>query len=520
MVEQYYPDTERLLAQQAARRRWLTALLVVVVLVATGAMAAVAVLAPGASAAGPVVAGLLVVVCAGIPVLIWNYPRVGLYLLVVSAIACGAPQGNQTWVVPTSFIPMWWNLSIVGRTYGAGNALESVYLSPAELIWILTATVWVIRTVVSRTFEFRTGEHFWPIAGLTLAFALGAVHGWASGGDTTAMLWEVRPMFVMLAAYLLACNLVTTRAEVGRILWAIAISIAAMSVFYSGSWFQGDRTDFGIKGMDHGDSMAMCFQLFVCFVCLILAHNRRLTWLAVLSMPSVLLALLGNNRRAGIASFVIAFIPLVPLLWVVFENRRTQIARFAVFFLVFSAVYLPVAWNAKGVWAFPAQALRSNSDPSARDQASNNYRYAEDQNLKMNRDLQPWIGLGFGKEFARFIPLPYIGEEKLLRYMPHNSVLWIWMRIGNLGFMVFLMMLASVLIKGTQAIRAVRDKTLRVAGVLALMQLLMHYVYGKYDLQWASPRMMFFTGALIGILAVIRRIEQDDPPPAEPAQAA
>lgn len=520
MIEQYYPDTERLLAQQAARRRWLTALLTFVVLLVTGTIGAVTMLMPGAPAAGSLLAGLVVLVCLAIPVLIWNFPRLGVYLLTATAIACGAPQGNQTWVIPTSYIPFWWNLSIGGRTYGLGDALASIPFSPAELVWFLTATVWFIRRVVSREFEFRTGEFFWPIAGLCLAFALGGIHGWVSGGNATMMLWEIRPMFLLLASYMLACNLITTRKDVAKLLWTISITIVVMSVFYSGSWLQGDRTDFGIKGMDHGDSMFMCLQLFVCFLSIILAYNKKLAWMSVLALPTVLLALLGNNRRAGIASFVIAFIPLVPLLWVVFQDRRIQVARFAIFFAVFSVIYLPIAWNAHGVWAFPAQALRSNSDPSARDQASNVYRIMEDANLKMNRDLQPWIGIGFGKEFARFVPLPFIGTADLLRYLPHNSVLWIWMRIGHLGFLIFLMMLANVLIKGTQAVNAVQDRTLRLVGILAMMQLLMHYVYGKYDLQWASPRMMCFTGILIGVLAVIRRIEQDDPPPEHAAQVA
>ncbi len=521
MVDQYYPDTAHLLAQQASRRRWLMVGTVLCVLLVTGIIAAVAVLQPKASPGGTLAAGLVVVVVAAIPVVVWNWPRFGLYVLAITSIACGAPQGSQTILVPTTYIPFWWNLSIAGRTYGLGNALAPIVFSPAELIWILTAVCWVMRRILSRDLELRRGELLLPISVLCLMFVMGALHGWVSHGNTTIILWEIRPLFLFLACYLLTCWLVTEKAHVVKLLWALAISIAVMSVCYSASWSTGDRTDFGIKGMDHGDSMAMCLGLFITFLSVILAYDKRLTWLMVLSLPTVLLALLGNNRRAGVASFVIAFIPLVPLLWLVFKDRRLQVARFAIFFAVFSAVYLPIAWNGKGTWAFPAQALRSGSDPSARDQASNNYRYAEDVDLKMNRDLEPWTGIGFGKEFARFIPLPYIGDSELLRYMPHNSVLWIWMRIGHFGFLAFIMMLAAILVRGTQAIRAIRDKGLRIVGTLALMQVIMHYVYGKYDLLWTNPRMLCLTGILVGVVGSIRRIDADsDAPEAGPPASA
>ena len=43
---------------------------------------------------------------------------------------------------------------------------------------------------------------------------------------------------------------------------------------------------------------------------------------------------------------------------------------------------------------------------------------------------KPITGLGFGQRFYRPFPLPDISFFPFYEYMPHNSVLWIWIKTG------------------------------------------------------------------------------------------
>src|SRR5262249_41094509 len=163
------------------------------------------------------------------------------------------------------------------------------------------------------------------------------------------------------------------------------------------------------------------------------------------------------------------------------KERRKQIVTFALSFSFATAIYLPLAWNASGPWALPARAIRSRSDPNQRDAGSDYYRLAENANLKLTRDTSPWYGIGYGKPFIEFSALPKV-TTGFLKYLPHNSILWIWMRIGHLGFFMFLMLVASVLIKGPQILKEVRDPLVQTAGILGLLMLLMLFTFGEFDL--------------------------------------
>ena len=97
-------------------------------------------------------------------------------------------------------------------------------------------------------------------------------------------------------------------------------------------------------------------------------------------------------------------------------------------------------------------------------------------------------------------------------YLPHNGVLWIWMRTGHLGFFCFIMMIVAILINGIQILKRTDDMLLRMVGTLAIVYLLMLFVYRKYDLQFTNPRSMTIAAVLVGILAVMDKIKA---PPAE-----
>src|SRR5207248_6613630 len=96
--------------------------------------------------------------------------------------------------------------------------------------------------------------------------------------------------------------------------------------------------------------------------------------------------------------------------------------------------YLAVYWNKGGATARPAQSVRSLIAPDERDYASNLYRDQENENLRFTITSSPIIGIGFGKPFAvinNMVDMQSVWPFQL--YMPHNNILWLWLRMGLLG---------------------------------------------------------------------------------------
>ena len=154
-------------------------------------------------------------------------------------------------------------------------------------------------------------------------------------------------------------------------------------------------------------------------------------------------------------------------------------------------------------------------DPNERDARSDYYRLAEMINLRATRDQSPIIGIGYGKPYLMLIYQPGIEQfDPFLKYLPHNSIMWIWMRIGTIGFFTWMMLLATVLVKGGQILQRTQDPLLQTLGAQGMTSFLMLFTFGKYDLAIINYRIVIMTGAFIGILSVLRNLDPNAQPEA------
>ena len=272
----------------------------------------------------------------------------------------------------------------------------------------------------------------------------------------------------------------------------------------AGETAEGAITEAGF--MSHDESLVLNLTFFIALLAVVTRADKRLKWIALLSVPPTFVAVLGNQRRAGIGAFLIAFLPLLPILGVLIKPRRTQILRLAIVLGVVGGVYMAAAWNSTGSWALPARAIRSQNEPDARDASSDAYRIAENLDLKATRDTSPWIGIGFGIPFFQPVYLIELTTD-LLRYIPHNSILWLWMRTGHLGFFCFWMLMAAIIVKGLQYLKEVEDPELLIIGLLAILYTIMLYIYGKYDLMLTVCRQTVALGLLVGVLSNVKAIQ-------------
>jgi len=82
--------------------------------------------------------------------------------------------------------------------------------------------------------------------------------------------------------------------------------------------------------------------------------------------------------------------------------------------------------------------IQSQFDPTYRDYLSNIYRQAENVNLQQSFQTNKLIGMGFGMPFLTVLAQADISNiYPLWNYIPHNTLLWIGMRMGAVGNAAF-----------------------------------------------------------------------------------
>jgi hypothetical protein len=340
---------------------------------------------------------------------------------------------------------------------------------------------------------------------------IGWFHGNMTLGNLTMSLFEIRSQTYLLLAYLLAVNLFTTKRQLQTLLWVTVLSTALMAVFSVITYFSisGPVTEEGYMAHDNSLNLNLLIVITLLGFILNLSWSLRLTALAF--VPLGVLATLANQRRAGIAALILGLFPLLPMLYFVLKERRPQIIASAIALALATAIYLPVAWNGKGAWALPARAIKSQYSPSERDAGSDYYRLAETKNLMATLEDNPWFGVGYGKPFKQIYVLPQVSSD-FLQYMPHNSPLWVWMRLGHVGFWLFWMMLAVIFIKGMHILKSLHDHWLKATGILSIIILLMGYTFGKFDLLLANQRQMFIIGLFLGVLGMLKKADVEPEP--------
>jgi O-antigen ligase len=174
--------------------------------------------------------------------------------------------------------------------------------------------------------------------------------------------------------------------------------------------------------------------------------------------------------------------------------------------LVASAVYFPAFWNHGGTIGQPARALHSAISPDARDLQSNQYRRLENANLILNIQQSKSMGKGFGVPINYDIPMTDLrGTDSFIAYVPHDGVLYIWMRLGFVGEIVFMAMIAAAIIRASQLTK-VADKELALFGSLVVCAVVAYLVQGYNDMGFFWFRIALCMGILLGAVEAALRL--------------
>src|SRR5262245_47202759 len=154
MTQSYYPTTDDFIAGKKARGVLLTTWLIAVTLLVVGAMTILTLFFPNIAPTPVYMVGLVAFLALMLPVLIWQYPQAGVYILFAGALMFPSGPRAALASMPTSYVPFWWNLSSAGQYYTNSRTLNAVVISPAEILMVMTFLIWIVRAIVNRELRF------------------------------------------------------------------------------------------------------------------------------------------------------------------------------------------------------------------------------------------------------------------------------------------------------------------------------------------------------------------------------
>lgn len=456
--------------------------------------------------------GLLLAV--GIAVLTVRWPVFGLFISLAAAVVIeegklptGSDFTDQLYVF--YWPPRW----------------EGLFERPIGMLFLLILVVMIIHHLIKRERLVQGGGLMPAFGFFMLCVAMGVVHGLATGGSFKIIVLEVRPLWYLFVMYLLAYNLIASSKQIRAFFWIVIIAAGVkglQGVYLLVVVLHGSPSSAN-ELMAHEDSFFFV-SLLLLIVLFCLQHRYRAQlYASLIVLAPVLVALVANQRRADYIALLLGLCVAWCLIFLVKPQKRKMLISIALTTLVLGAVYVAIFANGQGSLASPARSIIAVFHPNSgdiRDIQSNLYRVVENYDLKFTVLQNPLLGQGFGKEFLTPWPLADISAiDQYYLYIPHNTIYWIWMRLGPLGYLSLWFLFGSMIVRGCLVVRTLKDSYLQMVGIYIVAVILMEIVVAFADYQLFFYRNVIYMGLLAGILMKLPVIEQKEMLPQEAESA-
>ena len=235
---------------------------------------------------------------------------------------------------------------------------HAIKFSPLEVYIALTFISWLGRGALQHKLKVFTGSLSWP-ALIFLAFTtFGLGYGLATGGDTTIALWEVRPIFYLIAIFFLASNLLEKREHVDHLLWIAMLALLIVGIIGDWHYFVDlNRSLAGIESItEHGTAVQMNSVFIYALGAYLYKVSPAKRKVLISLIPFVALTYIAAQRRAAFLSLFFALVLVAFLLYK--ENRRIFWLTIPTVVLI-SMVYGVLFWNSGSRLALPIEAVKS-----------------------------------------------------------------------------------------------------------------------------------------------------------------
>ena len=394
------------------------------------------------------------------------------------------------------------------------HGIGSFHVNAADLLLLMVAaTAWAKRGSGAARGRPKTplAKSLYVLFGFVI---FGVLIGKLHHGELRYAFTETRPFVYLLATFVLAYMLITTREAIRTLLWALVFTEAFKAIqgllLFSEVRHYAIRPD-AVLGHEEGVFFGL-FVLMTLSLWLFDLPMGRLRKTATWITPLVLAGDLANTRRAAWLVLGGGLLTLLIVTYGVLPERRRFVGRIGAVLAVGLMLYLPLYWNKSGGLAQPARAIHSAVNPSSRDASSDLYRLQEDEDLKLNIRMGKPLGRGFG------VPIDYppgsivdISDiDPLIKYIPHNGILYIQMRMGILGAIAFWSFLGIAIIGACRLARS-HDRELAMVGALTAALMVAYTFEGATDQGFFYYRVAFVVGTMLGLCEAARRLAPEGP---------
>jgi hypothetical protein len=434
----------------------------------------------------------------------WKWPHVA----PLSLLAGGLLIEQWTYMIGSRSGPFTDRLTLF-RTPARG-----VILLPVEGLLIVGLLVWVMQGALKGSLTLPRGMVARALVLFWCFVIIGFGVGLSAGGKFNLALWEIRPWLLLSCTYILATASLATRQRLSGVLWVIVLGtgfkgIQGTIIFLTFARRLNPRPE---SILSHDESLFFGMYILLTMALWLYGQRGKLTFVATLLLPAVVIADLANARRTAWGILLFGAAVLLLAAWVGLPERRRLVGTVFGIVAIAGAVYLPLFWNhGYGTIGQPARAVRSqiSSKPDQRDASSDLYRKVEDANLILNIKQGGLIGKGFGRPIDYAIPIADISKyDSTISYIPHNGLLWIWMRLGLQGEIALWLLIGSGLITAGRVARS-SDRFIALFGALAACAIVGYVLIGYEDQGFASLRIAPVMGCILGALEAIRRMAPD-----------
>lgn len=436
--------------------------------------------------------GIAMLVLIGSIIAAMIRPVCGLYAIVFFTLV-GDSETSQ-------WFPFVKNMSSAESLLYVANPLV---ISPLEMLVGVTFVMWLIDVLADRR-RIITVNLVWATAAFTVFVALGFMYGISNGGDIRIALFEGRALFLLLPVFVLILNLCDER-HVRALTWTAFVAIVINALLALLYLFTLPRAQAQVREAlgEHSASTHFNAVIILALAFYLYRGGTRIqrNTLLIMLLP-VLVTYAIAQRRAAVAGLVVAIaLMMLSLFW---RNKRTF--SVVVPLTVFLGLgYTGAFWNSTSTAGFPAQAVKSVIAPdsvSEEDRSSDVYREIESFDLNYTIRNAPLFGMGFGRPFMRPYPLPDISFFEFHEYIPHNSVLWVWVKTGFGGIGAFFAMIAIAVRAAARSIATDPDPTSASYRMLGAGYVVSFVLFAYVDIAF-DPRTMVFL-ALAFALCTIR----------------
>ena len=373
--------------------------------------------------------------------------------------------------------------------------------TPAEcLLGVATLAVVIYRLAAERPLRLA-GPLTLPLLMVVLAVAAGAVTGHFAGIGTQELIFAARPLVWLVVVPLLIVNVVETERDVRGAL-ALGAGLALL------------KAAIGVAGVVAGVGVVVDGAT-------ITYYEPTANWLVLLGTLGALAALL---LRARPPVWLLAGTPLMVLSLALSLRRSFWIGAALGILLVILLGSRPAGRRIVVIvalllglagWALALQPLQSEDtlikraqslEPTKVEQnAQDRYRIDELQNVTAELRQHPVTGLGLGGQWTARHPLGV--EHENGRSYTHVVAFWWWLKLGILGLLAYLAVMAACLAMSWQVWRRSADPLLSAAGLALMCGLLALAVVETIgSFTGVDPRFTALVGAVGGLLAVMRRL--------------